>query len=234
MKNQLTAFSLALLSLTALACSGAGTGTTGGSSTTNESASNSGSVVAAVFSSSAQASISAQALRAAIRNVEGEDHTPPSACESLEEDPGAVTSSSIDPDFADGSVTSKDYGPEGDDITLAESDFCEDSDGASNEGEDLFAHFILNDDVEATCDDGTSATMKAGSTGVWTQNETACPEIYGTFILEDQDGVESTANCHIIISCDSDSDEIESATCTDSEGETMTLDSGTTCEVDAE
>lgn len=227
MKNSITLSVMALLF--GIACSGAGTGT---SATVTGAETNSGSVIAAVFGSVAQASISSQTLRAAVKNVESQIST---TCDAISGDPASVTSSAVDPDFSDPSVTSKDYGPEGSSVTLVESDFCEDSNGNSNSGTGLYAYFVLNADVEASCNDGSSATMQAGSEGVWFQDgTTACPEIYGTFLMTDNQGTEFTAQCHILLSCDSQSSEITDATCTDENGASITLDSSTTCEINAQ
>jgi len=219
-----------LITMLGAACSSSGTSSNGSAGGVGE---NTGSAIAAVFGSSAQAAISSQQLAAVVKHVE-QDSTP-TTCESLSDDPASVNSLAIDPDFQSDSVTSKDYGPTGNAVTLTESDFCEDANGQSNSGDELFAYFSLTSDVEANCDDGSTATMLAGSEGVWYQDGTgaACPEIYGQFNMRDQDDNTFTANCHMLLSCAQGSSEIVEATCTDENGSTLSLDSDLVCEINA-
>lgn len=235
-----------------VSCSSSSTSSGGSSSEDTDISEVSGALVGAMFSSSADANQSApvaitkKLLNSIVKKAIAQG-SPPDTCDSLSDDPGSVSSESIDPDFTETDQETKTYGPDlsTEQVTLDESDFCTDTDGQSNtaaEGQTLFAYFTLTGTAEAECTDGSTGQMLSGSEGVWRQDADTdkCPEIFGTFRLSGDGGTTiQVAACHIILSCEG-SDEgssegtVTSAYCENESGESMSLDTDTTCTINAE
>lgn len=133
------------------------------------------------------------------------------------------------------------YGSSGDAITLDEDDFCALSDGSENtgtgpDGQGLFASFEIDADVNGVCtteEGDITIIMASGSTGVF-RNDAApgdgsnpANHIYGAFVIEADDGSQTTVNCTITMAAD---ESIEDASCTDEDGNTVEQSPDATCE----
>lgn len=204
-------------------------GSSSGTSTTNDSGAlgNTGAAVGAIFASGGNSSLSTevslpvQLIDLFVKQAlaQGSENT----CDNVSGGPTNVTSS------AQG--TSGTYGSSSDSQTVdADTDFCQDSSGNSNTNtnHELFASFSVSS-ASVTCDDGVTMTM-SGS-GIWRNRPDLgyYPQIYGTFTIT-ENGTESEANCSIAL----DSDEnVASASCTDSDGTAVTIDSTVSCSIDA-
>lgn len=118
-------------------------------------------------------------------------------------------------------------------MTLAEDDFCQNSEGTENtgdgpDGNGLFAAFTLTSEVTGTCTSGDSEetiTMESGE-GVWRNTETSFPEVYGTFVI---DG--TTVNCSIFMN--EDQTVQDTSSCSSEDGTALTLDSDVECQLNA-
>ena len=231
-------FTAALVLILGLASCGESLTSSSSSSGTEGVTGETGAMVSAVFSTSDSSSsqnapvVLRKFLNLFIAKAMAHHDNTPTTCDAITGGPTSVTSSDIDPDFASG-TTSKTYGPSIHSVTLTADDFC-----ANGSGDNQYAHFLINDDVEASCSDDSSATMKADSEGVWLQipDDDKCPEIFGNFILSDST-TEETVACHIILSCGEDDESlagtVTEAHCTNEAGDTISLDSDVTCTIDA-
>lgn len=152
-------------------------------------------------------------------------------CDTLDENPGNVTSS------AQG--TSGTYGSATDSVTVdADTDFCQDSSGSDNTdtgpGESgLFASFTLSS-ADISCDDGETLTMSG--TGIWRNRSDIdiYPEIFGQFEVTDSEGTAETVNCTLALDEDGDVDaSLSSCTAEDDDSE-IEIDSSVTCNITAD
>jgi hypothetical protein len=93
--------------------------------------------------------------------------------------------------------------------------------------------FLRDIPVEpANCDDGTTVTLLAGSSGIARNNEDeGCyAEIFGTFDVRDGDGtIYEDIICTIFLDMD---ETVIVAECEDSNGATIDTSSSTTCQFD--
>lgn len=206
---------LVVLALLTVACSSSGSSTS--SSTELASA---GAMVAAAFSSSASSSLNQIVIRRAGTEGGGDTNT----CEVGDGGPSNVTTALTG--------TAGTYGSASDSVTITDtsSQFCASTDGTVNENPSdlLFATFTVSE-ATVTCSDGSTATM-AGS-GIWRNRDDLgfFPQIYGTFTITTSDG-SGEADCSIALNEDST---VNTASCSDSSGNSVSLNSDITCTIDA-
>lgn len=190
-------------------------------------------IVGTIFGSGSSASQSAVLNMNFIRDFARIAQAQGSAdtCDNISEGPDEVTSSEIDPEIDDGTETEKTYGATDYTVTLDEFDFCVDSDGNANTetaSNPLYAYFEFNSTITATCTDSdeieTEYEMTA-ATGVHRNDEDAgyYPRIYATFTI---DGDE--VDCTIFLS---EGEDVDFASCLDSGGTELDLNTDNTCEI---
>lgn len=133
------------------------------------------------------------------------------------------------------------YGSASYSMTVGADEFCQSPDGAENpglgpDGRGRFVGFELTGGVPGNCDEGTSFTMSAGSSGIYrntdeTDDEPSYhPQIFGTFNF-DIDGESVTVDCTIFMAED---EEVLFADCSDETGVSVIQDTDVRCEFNAE
>ncbi|RMF83228.1 MAG: hypothetical protein D6744_05015 [Planctomycetota bacterium] len=196
------------------------TNTNEGTSTTSTTTSDSGSVpgslgaaIAALFSGGDQTQ---SALDASTSDGPGG-----SACDEFTnggQGPDGITTSP--------SVTPGSYGPSSASVQVGENDDCQDATDAAL----AFASFNIDEDITATCENGATVTLLAGSSGVYRNDATQghFPEIYGTFNIRDDDGVVyQNIRCMIILD---EQETVLEAACEDSDGQSVDLSASDVCQ----
>lgn len=138
------------------------------------------------------------------------------------------------------------YGATQSGIQLKEQHFCAlpsapttlNTTSSGPDGKGLLAKFTISADVTATCTDPatsgqTTFSMKSGSTGVWRNTRAQDtgvahePEVYGRMILG-TDSTSVTVNCTFFLD---GNESIISASCSDTNGQAITVDTNITCQV---
>lgn len=247
-KSMVRASFLTLLIPVVVACGSTASTTASTSSTTTSDdtsdVTGAASAAGALFGSSSSASLSVP-QQALVRFVEqaqqqygGSPYENDEAytCASLDsseqgDQPDNVTTSG----YGDPGI----YGSDNQNVTVAEEDFCFQSDGTANtgtgpDGNGRFAAFELEGDVDFSCtgaDAPAEIVMQAGSSGVFRNTlETAddpayWPQIYGAFNFL-VDGEEHTVNCTIFLT---EEQSFAYADCTDENGASVAQEEDTDC-----
>jgi hypothetical protein len=125
-------------------------------------------------------------------------------------------------------ITAGTYGVSTNSVTVTEDQDCESDPTNPN----AFMSFVFNSDIPANCEDGTTITLLAGSSGIARNNETAGyhPEIYGTFDVMDWDGtLYQGIVCTIFLD---DAETIVLAECEDSSGVPIDTSPSTVCQLE--
>ncbi|MCP5464843.1 MAG: hypothetical protein H7A33_07460 [Deltaproteobacteria bacterium] len=214
---------------------------TSGISDADDSSSNSSvaSAAGALFggssSQSSNLTVPSALLQEAIRHAEEESEEDGNeTCNTIEDESGP-SGIVMGYNGAEGSYGAEDYA-----MDVLEEDFCRDSDNNENtgtgpDGVGLFGTFEMEEDVIGNCEDadGNAFTidMLAGSSGIWRNTGDYQPEIYGTFVVEDESGNQTTIDCTIFL----DEDEnIVQASCSDENGVEVEQESETECSFSSE
>lgn len=219
---------------------GAGTGVSNPPSTTTKAA----AVIAAVFSTTdSNANINASMLVTPLshqRLYQVDSEGVPCA----ENDPACTCS---DSDTGGSNIAIQQFGMPGTygsvayPFTVSTTDFCELENGTDNsgdgaDGDGLVNTFTILNDIPVNCDGETAEfSMGADSTGIY-RNTTAeqtgtsyWPQIFGAFIFN-VDGSEVLVDCTIFLAEDQT---IEFADCSDTNGNSIDLDSDTNCTIES-
>lgn len=125
--------------------------------------------------------------------------------------------------------TAASYGSSDDSITLASSDFCNDTSGNENsgsgtDGNGLYGSFEIRQDLISSCS-SSSITLNSGSSGVFRNDSSGNVTLYGSFSMTIS---ASTSSLDCTIEFDS-SGNLISASCSDSSGTVIEADSSDSC-----
>jgi hypothetical protein len=198
-------------------------------------------IAAAVTELFSQGSDSASRIRGVVRFVEGDPNdctgTPAQClCANIVAGENTPPDGIMNTAFGDPGT----YGSASRSVTLESSDFCTEPDGTENPEEGLdgagrFAFFEIEEDVSISCtgdSDTETFFLKSGSSGAHRLTDATdsapayFPQIYGTFIISDGES-EAPFNCTIFLL---ENGAAESVDCSDEDGNSVTQESGVTCE----
>lgn len=198
-------------------------------------------IAAAVTELFSQGSDSASLIRGIIRFQEGDPDdcvgTPAHClCSDIVAGENPTPDGIVNSAFGDPGT----YGSTNRSVTLESGDFCTEPDGTENseegpDGAGRFAFFVFEEDVSTTCTGDAEAEtffLKSGSSGANRLTDATdsapayFPQIYGTFIISDGES-EAPFNCTIFLL---ENGAAESVDCSDEDGNSVTQESGVTCE----